>query len=295
MEGMIMGSQVTSIALTDIHADDEFNCRGKIAPIDVVDLAKDIQTRGLIQPVIVAPYSEEDQQEKGFKYRLIAGFRRYTAHRVNSADVIDAIIRTDIANEAEARFFNLAENIQRKDLSILQEARALIRLRDLGISETMAGEKLGMSRGWIQVRYMLLSLPEEVQEEVAAGYITQTQIRELYAIQKSEGRDAVFEAARVLKEAKIKGRKGKSVSPSKKKLSSKTHRSRIEIFEMQEHVQETLGNNLGTRCLAWAAGEISNLDLYMTIKEKADKAEIPYAIPTEGMNNGDSGTEDSGC
>ena len=50
-----MSIEVVDIPLTEIDADENFNCRGKIAPIDVVDLAKDITERGLIQPVSVAP------------------------------------------------------------------------------------------------------------------------------------------------------------------------------------------------------------------------------------------------
>jgi len=62
--------------MSDIYVDEDFNCRKRITPIDVVDLAKDIKKNGLLQPVIVSIQSDEQQAENGKSYRLIAGFRR---------------------------------------------------------------------------------------------------------------------------------------------------------------------------------------------------------------------------
>ena len=145
--------EVTYIPLEEIDDSPEFNCRGKIAPIDVLELAKDITARGLIQPVGVMELDNAQRASSGKSYRLLAGFRRFMAHKVNEAKEIACII-SDIDNEIDALTYNLAENIQRKDLDILQEAMAIKRLRDLGVPETDAGIKTGMSRGWIQVRFM---------------------------------------------------------------------------------------------------------------------------------------------
>lgn len=268
-----MDSEIKNIPLKDILADDDFNCRGQIAPIDVVDLAKDIEIRGLIQPVVVVPHDSQD-----YKFRLIAGFRRYTAHKVIERKDIQCIIRKDVVNEADARFFNLAENIQRKELNVLQEAFALAKLKNLGISETDCGERLGKSRGWVQIRYMLLALPHEVQQEVAAGFIAHSQIRDLYTVLKDAGKEACFDATRKIKDAKILGKKV-SVSAKNKNPKTKRHRTRGEIFEMMEHIQDTIGNGLFTRCMAWCAGEISNADLYISCREYAEKEGKTWQIP----------------
>jgi ParB/RepB/Spo0J family partition protein len=274
-----MTREIVEIMLPEIHADDSFNCRGQIVPIDVVDLAKDIEIRGLIQPVTVAPYSAEQQKETGYKYRLIAGFRRYTAHKVLGLPAIDSIVREDMTDEATARFFNLSENIQRQDLTILQEARALRRLKELGVSEHNAAEKLNKSRGWIQIRYMLLSLPVPVQKEVDAGFINQTQIRELFTLFKYGNEEKLYDAVRTIKEAKLRGRGDITVNPNKKKPTAKRHRKRAEIFDLMDHIQANIGNGLWTRCLAWAAGEISDIDLYESIAVHASDNEINYVKP----------------
>ena len=270
------GTLIT-IPLNDILADENFNCRGHIAPIDVVSLAKDIQERGLIQPVTVAPLPEG--HESGKKYRLIAGYRRYTAHKVISKPDIDSIVREDMADEAAARFFNLAENLQRTDLTIVQEAKALVRLKEVGVGEVEAAERLNVSRGWIQIRYMLLALPVEVQAEVEAGYITQTQIRELYTIHKKYSEEELFAAVRKLKDAKITGKKDVTVNPNLTKPTAKRHRKRGEIQQMMDHIQVNIGNGLHTRCLAWASGEISDSDLFDSIAEFADDNCINYIKP----------------
>jgi len=276
-----MEMQIQQIKMSEIHMDEEFNSRGVIAPIDVADLVRDIEKRGLIMPVTVAPYPPEMVAKTGKKYRLVAGYRRSTSCRVLGWTSIPAIIRADMVDEAEARLFNLSENVQRKELNILQEAVALAKLKALGVSRQDVAEKLGMSQGWVQMRFMLLDLPVEVQREVAAGLFTHAQIRELYTVFNQEGKESCFEAARLLKEAKSRGRKI-TVDPNKKKPSSKRHRTRSEIFEMMAMIQTSLGNGLFTRCLAWAAGEISDADLYGDLKERATRDNKVFT-PPEGV------------
>jgi len=278
---MIM--QITDININDIHMDEDFNCRGQISPMDVVDLAKDIERRGLIQAITVQEYSEEKQKETGFKYRLLAGYRRTTAHKILTKNdpkfsIIPAVIRASMT-DAEAYILNLSENIQRKELTILQEARALAKLERLGVTETDCAAELGTSRGWVQIRYMLLRLPVEVQQEVAAGFITQTQIRELYAIYKTAGRESTFNAVRAIKDAKIKGRANVSVNPNIKNKNAKHQRKRGEIQVMLEHMFDAIGSGLHTRCLAWASGEISDNDLFLSIRLHADKIGKIYRMP----------------
>jgi ParB family chromosome partitioning protein len=274
--------QVVDIPLVEIHADESFNCRGKIAPIDVITLAKDIERQGLIQPVVVTLYNEDKQKETGFKYRLIAGFRRYTAFKlVLQRDKIPTIIREDMVDDVNARILNLVENLQRENLNILQEAKALKNLKDVGVGEYDAAERLGKSRGWVQIRYMLLNLPEAVQKEAALGNITQQNIREVYTILSQKGSDAAYKAIKEIKEAKAKGRTNFSVNPNKHKQTIKRQRTRAEIFSMMEHIQDSaIGNGIWTRCLAWAAGEITGVDLFSSLIEYAEKNNLSYTKPS---------------
>ena len=202
------------------------------------------------------------------------------AHKVLERPTISAIIRADMVNDIDARFFNLAENLQRQDLNVLQEAKALQNLKNLGIGEDSCARKLGVSRGWVQIRYMLLELPIEIQHQVALKNITQTQVREVYSHFRRGGEEAAFAAAREIKEARAKGRGTISVNPHRKKKTAKIHHTRAEIFEMMEHIQTSgIGNGIWTRCLAWAAGEISALDLYSSLDTFAKKNGLEYLKP----------------
>ena len=271
--------QVTYIKLSEINDDPKLNCRGKITPIDVIDLAKDIKARGLIQPIAVSAYDSAQCLETGKKYRLLAGFRRFMAHKVNDEKEVACVIR-QIDSEIDALTFNLAENIKRKDLNILQEALAIKRMRDLGVPESEVAANLEASRGWVQVRYMLLGLPEEVQHEAAAGIVNQENIRQLYTIYHKTGDKAqIFEAVKRIKDAKARGRSIKVTANKEVANRQKKHRSRPEIFELMEHLQEKIGNGLHTRVLAWAAGEISNEDVFQSIRIFADDNGITYIIP----------------
>ena len=272
--------EIKAIPLSEIHADEEFNCRGKILPIDVVDLARDIQAHGLIQPVMIRPYDAEKQAKTGCKYLLIMGYRRYKAHLINETETIDAIINEDITDEVHCRVLNLSENLKRKDLNILQEALAISKLKYLGIGRRETAKQLGMSEGWVQLRFMLLDLPEEIQEEVAAGYIVSNQIRDLYSVYRNRGKEQCYELACRYKDAKIKGIPIQ-LNPNRMKKSVKHHRKRGEIFVMQQHIQEIVGNSFATRCLAWASGEITNGSLYDDIGEIAKVQGKDYTPPED--------------
>ena len=275
---------IQEIPLEEIHADDDFNCRGKIIAIDVVDLVKDIERQGLIQPIVISPYGDERRTETGKKYRLIAGYRRYTAHVVLKRATVPSIVRADMINDTDARILNLSENIQRKSLNILQEARAIEKLKMLGLTETHSAERLGKSRGWVQMRFMLLALPKEIQADVGLELITQTQIRELYSVFNRAGTEACYSAAKEIKQAKARGRTI-TVNPNLTKPTAKRRRSRSEIFILMEHLQESgIGNGIWTRCLAWTAGEISDIELYVTLEEYAKTKGINYSKPVENHN-----------
>lgn len=272
--------QISDIPLEEIFADDEFNCRDRVCAIDVVDLAKSIAKDGLIQPVVVTPCAEPIE---GYKYKIVAGFRRLMAHRVNKSSTIECIVRNDL-DEKAARVINLAENLTRHDLTILEEAKAILPLFKLGLNEfEIAAELPSASRGWVQVRMMLLKLPGPVQDEAAAGLLTQTQIRDLYTLRNGGATDdELFGLVKGIKDAKIT----KLRKPIPRKISpaqAKRIRRKPEMYVMMDHILDSIGENFGTRALAWAAGEISDLAIFMDIKEIAEETGKYYDIPSQSV------------
>ena len=129
---------------------------------------------------------------------------------------------------------------------------------------------------------MLLGLPKDVQKEAAAGLINQQNIRDLYTIYHNTGDlEQVYEAVRTLKDKKLRGQAAriKVKSNRTKQNNQKRQRKRPEIFEIMELMQKTIGNGLHTRSLAWAAGEINDLELHASIQAYAHEQGINYTIP----------------
>ena len=278
----------TTVKLNTIYFDEVLNdARGKIAPIDVIDLTKSIEANGSVEPVVIAELFENEQKEFEKRYRLISGYRRYTAHRILEWEEIDVVIRKSVS-ELDARILNLIENTDRQNLNILQEAKAILMLMRLGLTEITIADKINQSRGWVQIRTMLMKLPKDIQLEAAAGIITQTHVRELYTIYIRDGKDKVYEAVRQIKDAASRGKKI-SVNPSFKKHRQIAVRKQKEIFFMMSIVRENgIGNCIITRTLAWCAGEISSNEFLYALQAYASEQNKIFVVPSEDELNAGS-------
>lgn len=274
--------EVTEIELSRIYNDSDFNCRGSITPIDVVDLAKDIEAKGLQFPIAVQPEADvRGGLPPGFDFRIVAGHRRYTAFKVLKLTTIPAMLRTGLS-EINARLVNLAENLNRKELNIKQEATAVKHLRELGLIQEAIADELGMSRSWVQVRMNLLRLPEAIQEEAAAGILNQHQIHQIFGL-KDETRQ--YDAVKKIKNAKLRGEKGVDVGkkPTEDPFKAK-RRQKTAVQEMMDHMGATIGFGLHTRALAWANGQINSIELYYDIQRHAETLGLDYEIPVKGVS-----------
>ncbi len=168
VDGMIknqldnIGMQITDLPLSELHEDLVLNCRGKIAPIDVADLVRSISVKGLQQPITVRKYSEEKRIATGFLYGIVTGHRRFTAFKCLEYPTIPCIVKYNI-NDIEARFLNLDENLIRKDIDLLQEAKSIEHLKNAGVKMQEIADRLGKSVGWVQIRFNVLNFPEDIQ------------------------------------------------------------------------------------------------------------------------------------
>ena len=268
-----MTEELEAIPLDEIFVDmTDFNCRGAITPFDVLELAKDIRSNGLTQPVTVRPWD----RTPGKKYHLIAGYRRYESHRVNSVHkdcpqnaegkpTIKAIVKHNVSDD-QAVAMNLSENIQRKDLTLLQESRAIERLKMHGWTGQEVGEKIGKSYGWVQTRFMFLELPPDIQIEIVRCDLPHAVVRDLWTQPDLETR---YDLLRKIKDAKMLGKK-RPINPLKlvkNKPNSKRVRERGEIEQLQDTIRENLGNNLATKVLGWVLGMTDDLDVHQKIRE----------------------------
>jgi ParB family chromosome partitioning protein len=124
---------------------------------EIVELAESIKENGLIQPIILRKIAEDDH------YEIIAGERRYRACKVAGLNKIPAIIKK--INNHEALELALIENIQRSDLSVIEEALGYQQLIDeFSYSQEQIAKRVGKSRSHITNILRLLSLPVSIHE-----------------------------------------------------------------------------------------------------------------------------------
>ena len=138
---------------------------------ELKELAASIKSRGLLQPVIVRPHPDRNSQ-----FQLIAGERRWRASQMSALHEIPAII-SDF-DDKEAAELSLIENIQRRDLSVIEEAEGYQALLDKhGYSQQELADIVGKSRSHIANIGRLLSLPQTIRDKLTKRILTMGQVR----------------------------------------------------------------------------------------------------------------------
>lgn len=267
---------LTDVRMDELLVDHDWNHRGAVAPIDVLDLAHSIERDGLQVPITVQPWSEPNNPK--IKYKVVAGHRRSMAFKVLKRETIPAFVKV-YQDQIAARTASLIENLQRKQLNIKQEAHALKVYTDAYWSEEQIATHLSQSRGWVKIRLLLLNLCEKVQDYAAADLITQEHIRFLQG--KSES--AQLDFIREVKEAKARGDKVLIEKPVKKTNPHVAKpQTRVEIFAKMTELYGIFGEmSFWARCMSWCAGEISEYELMKDVERWAVENGHPYRIPHE--------------
>ena len=138
------------------------------------ELAASIRLHGVLQPLLVS-------EDPPHGYLLITGERRWRAARLAGLATVPAVIRERIEEEHQLELA-LVENLQRRDLTPLEESRAFEQLRaGLGLSQQEIADRVGMDRSTVANSLRLLKLPPEVQEMVERGELSAGHGRALLA------------------------------------------------------------------------------------------------------------------
>jgi len=135
------------------------------------ELAESIREHGILQPIVVTP--------KGGKYLIVAGERRYRAALRAGLTKVPALVRT-LSNQHKLEL-SLIENLQRRDLNVLETATAYLKLRDqFNLTLDQIGQRVGgKSVSTISNTLRLLRLPESVRKALAEGRLREGQARPL--------------------------------------------------------------------------------------------------------------------
>ena len=147
-----------------------FQPRIKFNEDAILELSESIKEHGVIQPIVVRQIDD--------KYEIIAGERRYKASLMAGKQTIPAII-TDL-NDRDSAEVALIENVQRKDLTPIEEAVSYKKILDMGyLTQEALADKLGKTQSTIANKLRLLNLDEDVQEALLEEQISERHARSL--------------------------------------------------------------------------------------------------------------------
>ena len=164
---------VSMIAITELDRNPE-QPRREFDEEALQALAESMKEAGVLQPLLVI--------ERGGRYQIVAGERRFRAARLAGLTSVPCIVRDFTPQEQmEAA---LIENIQREDLNAIEEAAAVRQLMDrCGYTQEKAAKRLGKSRPAVANLLRLLSLPEAVKAQVTAGKLSAGHARVLAGLE----------------------------------------------------------------------------------------------------------------
>lgn len=198
------------------------------------ELAASIASRGVIQPIIVRPHPD------GEGYQLVAGERRWRAAQKARLHEIPALVRN--LSDREVMALALIENLQREDLTPVEEARAYHRLSEQeGMIQVDIAKMVEKSRSHVANMMRLMTLPDRVLDFIEQGKLTIGHARALI------GRDdalhlaevAVAEGLSVRDIETLTRKAGKSAdSPAQPPLYPSEN---ADILAVQQHLEEFLG------------------------------------------------------
>ena len=198
------------------------------------ELKESIEKNGLLQPIIVK------KAVKG--YYIIAGERRYRAFELLGRKEIPAIIKE--MTDEEMMVFAVLENLQREDLSALEESESYKNLMDkMSLTQEELAKKLGKSRPYIANSLRLLKLPTEIKNKLEQGVISTAHARTLLSLKTKK---AMEEVCALVVERKMSVREleeyvAKLLKPKEVK---KTKAKDIFIEEQENILKKRLGTTV---------------------------------------------------
>ncbi len=148
------------------------------------ELAESIKEHGVIQPIVVRPIAD--------KYEIIAGERRYKASTIAGMKTIPALVAN--LNDKESAEIALIENVQRQDLTPIEEAVSYKKILDMGyLTQNQLADKLGKDQSTVANKLRLLNLDEDVQEALLNEKISERHARSLLRLEQKDQRKLLKE------------------------------------------------------------------------------------------------------
>jgi ParB family transcriptional regulator, chromosome partitioning protein len=220
-----------------------FQPRTDFDEASIHELMQSIQSRGLLQPVVVRPY--------GDRFQLILGERRLRACRLAGLEFISAQIR-NVETSEEMLELAILENVQRQDLNPIELATALRNLQlQYNLTQESIAEKMGVSRAHVANTLRLLKLPKEIQQALIEKKLTMGHARALLSLETERDQLKLYERFMVNGNVTVRGaeeltRQHKSQKTKVKSAQEELTLSKGEVQAIAR-VEDLLRRRLATK------------------------------------------------
>lgn len=206
------------------------------------ELAQTISTHGIIQPIVLRPLED--------KYEIIAGERRWRAVSLLGWETVPAIIKN--YDDAQTAAVALIENLQREELTVIEEAMAYAKLMEIhGLTQESLAQRLGKGQSTIANKLRLLKLPEIVQNALMDKKITERHARALIILKDPEKQKKMLHEI-IDKQLNVKQTEErvrrllevKTPKPKKKRVVSLSRDTRIAVNTIRQSVSMVVDSGL---------------------------------------------------
>jgi ParB family chromosome partitioning protein len=210
------------------------------------DLARSIRQYGVIQPLTVTrhEFTKEDGGI-GVEYELVAGERRLRASKLAGIAQVPALIQDDFLDDKTKLEIAIIENLQREDLNAIDRAKAFEKLvKEFGFKHTQVAEKVGKSREYVSNTLRILLMPEEMQQALSEGKITEGHSRPLLMlIDKPAEQNTLFREI-MLKRLTVRDSESIARRIANDRVRKKEYLYSPEVLDMEKQLTEALGTRV---------------------------------------------------
>lgn len=219
------------------------------------ELAGSLAEHGVLQPVLV--------REKGDKYEIIAGERRWRAAQIAGLQSVPAIIRQ--LDDSQAGELSLIENLQREDLTAVEEAQAYRQMIDrYQYTQEMLSQKIGKSRSHIANTLRILNLPSSILEMIESRKISAGHARALLSL---PGQKEQLAAAREIAAKGMSVREAEKRTKPRKVIQEFVFEKPAEILDLEERLQK----HFGTKTEIFALNEGGKIQITYYSNEELER------------------------
>lgn len=224
----------------------------------IKELAQSIEKNGIMQPLIVRPLTAET-------YEIIAGERRFRAAQMAELKEVPVVIRKDVTDQ-QALELALIENIQRKDLTAIEEAEGYQQLiKEFSYSQEELAKTVGKSRSHITNLLRLLKLPDEIKALVNEEKLSMGHARALLNAPNAEKlaekivkKDLSVRQVEEIVRKKLEGPAPKDPNAVKKTKAKTANKNKDEdVLALEDSLSQSLGLPVSIEDFGDQSGEIT--------------------------------------